>query len=235
MKHFYQTTNVACVQAATAMLLSAFDIDKTPEDVIHEVPTRPWPGTEEPAGTPNQDAAAYLCKLGLDVEIISFDAWITDLSWVGKDTAYIAERLQEAVGKQIESPIGDKGSQLYVQAYLDYIAVGGKVRVEVAPSRTMLQDLLADGPVMATVAYNTLHGVGKSVNGQQLFESRDDDITGHSPNHNIVISSYKDGSFEYYDPWKKPGVHWVESDQLIAAIASAQQECDNMLIIARKQ
>lgn len=235
MKHYYQISNVGCVQGATATLLSSFDIDKTPAQITREVPIRSWPGTSEPAGTPNQDAGAYLCKLGLEVEIISFDTWITDLSWVGRDTRFIENRLREMLGKSIKSPIGYKGSQLYIEAYLDFIEAGGTIRVEIAPTSRLIKDLLSDGPIMATVAYDTLHGEGKSVNGPKLFESRYDDIEGHSPNHNIVITDCNDESFEFYDPWKKPGVHWVESDRLIASIATAQQECDNMLVVVGKK
>jgi hypothetical protein len=235
MKHYYQIHSVGCVQAATAMTLSAFGVDKTPADVEREVPMRAWPGKDELAGTPNQDAAAYMCKQGLDVEIISFDTWVTDLSWQGKDTAYIESRLRKASGKLTVPLIGRDGTELYIQAYLDYIRAGGRLSVEAYPSIKRLKELLQNGPVMTTVSYDVLYGVGKRVNGNGVFDSHEDDILGVAPNHNVVINRVVDDKFEIYDPWNKPGIHLIEPDQSIAAISASQQECDNMLIIVRKK
>jgi hypothetical protein len=234
MKHYYQINSVGCVQAATAMLLSALNVNKTPAEVEKEVPMRSWPGKDELAGTPNQDVAAYMCRLGLDVEIISFDIWVTDLGWAGKDTAYIESRLKEASDKMTAPMIGRAGTELYIQAYLDYIKAGGKLSVQPFPSSKLITGLLQTGPIMTSVAYDTLYGQGKHVNNKELFDSTADDINGLAPNHNIVISRAVDNKIEVYDPWNKPGIHLVEPEQLITAIATAQQECDNMLVVVRK-
>lgn len=232
MKHYYQTHVVGCVQAAGAIFLSAYDIAKSPTEIEKEVPMRAWPGKNELAGTPNQDMAAYFVKLGLEVEIISFDTWVTDLSWRNLDTESIAERLQAASGKLVAPMIGREGTELYIQAYLDYIKAGGKLSVQPFPSKSLMIDLLQDGPLMTTVSYDVLHGQGKHVNDGGLA-SHLDDILGTAPNHNIIISRQVAGMFEIYDPWLQPGVHRVRPDQLVAAISAAQQECDNMFIVAR--
>jgi len=235
MKLYQQPTNHSCTQAATAMLLSHFDIEKTPENILESVPVRSWPGSSEPAGTPPQDVAAYVCKLGLAVEIVSFDVRVTDLSWQGKTTEFIEKRLKAASGKLTAPVIGRKGTELYIQAYIDYIAAGGKLSVQQAPTRELLHDLLKEAPFVAFVAYDTLWGTGKSINGPGLRESKADDILGGSANHAIVVSRSVGDDFEVYDPWHEPGIETVKADHLLAAIATAQQECDNLLIVVRRR
>lgn len=234
IKHYYQTTNFSCVQAAAAMLLSAYDIHKTPDQILEEVKVRSWPGKDEPAGTPNQDIAAYFCKLGLQTEIISFDMWVTDLGWQGKDIEYIKDRLQKASGMLTAPMIGREGTELYIQAYLDYIAAGGTISVAPAPTSEQFIELLAKGPIMTTVAPNALHGFGKGITGPELHFWSADDIKGAAPNHNIVLHKFVGDKIEVYDSWTKPGVQLVDTERLIAAISLAQQECDNMLIVVRR-
>lgn len=161
MKHYYQPNEFSCAQGSAAIFLSHFGFDKTPEDILAEVPVRSWPGKDEPAGTPNQDIAAYFCKLGFDVELISSDVWVTDLSWVGKDTNFIQGRLQAASGALTAPLIGRDGTELYIQAYLDFIKAGGKLKIVPAIASAMIRGYLETGPIIATVAYGTLHGCGK--------------------------------------------------------------------------
>lgn len=234
IRHYYQIHEVGCVQAAGAMFLSAYDIVKTPADIEAEVPMRSWPGKTELAGTPNQDIAAYFARLGLQVQIVSFDAWVTDLSWQHKDTDFIRSRLETASGRLTAPMIGRQGTELYIQAYLDYIKAGGSISVKPYPQIAFIKELLEEGPILTTVSYDVLHGLGKSVSdGPDAETSRFDDVTGTAPNHTIVISRQVAGMMEVYDPWLKPGIHLRSPDQVISAISAAQQECDNMLITAR--
>lgn len=233
MKHYFQPDQFTCVQTSAAILLSYFNIDKTPEQIISEVAPRAWPDKPDViAGTPNQDIATYFLKLGFDVEIISYDNWITDQSWVGRGTEFIKKRFEEASGKLSAPMIGRSGSELYIQGYLDFINAGGKVSVEIAPEAPAIEKLLLSGPLLTTVSYNTLHGDGKAKSNADR-SAKLDDVSGSAPNHNIVITKYEDDTFYFFDPWASKQELSVSRDRMIAAIATAQQECDNMLIVVR--
>lgn len=235
--HYYQPDNFSCVQGSAAILLSYYGFTKTPEQLMAEVPVRSWPGSDEPAGTPTQSMGAYFCSLGLQTTIISFDIEVTDLSWAGKSTEYITQRLEKASGNLKAKTIGRQGTELYIQAYLDFIKAGGKVQVNAYPSTALIDKLLADGPIITTVAYSTLYGLGKMKNDSPgpSAAPTSNDTNGTAANHNIVISRRVGSKYEVYDSWLAPGIHHVEPEQLITAIATAQIECDNMLLVARKK
>src|SRR3989344_419235 len=144
--HFYQPDQYSCVQTAAAMLLSYFGVNKTPQDILDEIPVRSWPGKDEPAGTPNQDIASYFCSLGFETEIISADGWVTDLAWAGKTTEFIKARLEKASGALTAPVIGREGTELYIQAYLDFIKARGRISVVSAITSDLLKHHLANGP-----------------------------------------------------------------------------------------
>jgi hypothetical protein len=39
----------------------------------------------------------------------------------------------------------------------------------------------------------------------------------------------ENGNFLIADPWEKPGRHVIEADVMVAAIGTAQLECDNQV------
>ena len=233
MKHYYQPDQYSCVQGSAAILLSFFGIDKTPEEIISEVPPRSWPDRPElVAGTPNQDIASYFLSLGFDVTILSFDTWITDQSWKGKTNEQIMSRLQAGSGKLTAPAIGRSGSELYIQGYIDFVKSGGTINVDGSPRLDLIESLTIMAPIITTVAFNTLYSDGKSIAASDR-SSTYDDVEGLSPNHNIVITRIDGDEVFYFDSWKDSSELSVHRDVMIAAISAAQQECDNMFIIVR--
>lgn len=70
-----------------------------------------------------------------------------------------------------------------------------------------------------------LYGTGRT-NG----DGEQDYINGKAWNHSIVIHGVdKQGNFLIADPLQKPGHHSIEPERMIAAISTAQMECDNLL------
>jgi hypothetical protein len=75
-----------------------------------------------------------------------------------------------------------------------------------------------------------LYGIGRTND-----DSEPDDVHGKAWNHTIVIYGVDEaGNFLVADPLRKPGRHVIEPERMIAAISTAQIECDNLLIQIKK-
>ena len=92
-----------------------------------------------------------------------------------------------------------------------------------------LYEILKKGPFLPCVSYSTLYSAGRYKNTDEI-ESVDDDVYGRAVNHSIVVyGNDESGNFMIADPWRKPGLHTIEPERLLAAISTAQIECDNLL------
>lgn len=121
----------------------------------------------------------------------------------------------------------------YTQAYIDFVLEGGVLRIQPSVTTSLLYELLKTGPFLPCVSYSTLYGASRSRNIDDL-KSVDDDIDGRAMNHSIVVyGNDNEGNFLIADPWKKPGLHIIEPERMIAAISTAQIECDNLLFKIR--
>jgi hypothetical protein len=216
-------------------VLSHFGIEKPYQDIMAELPMKLRPNSTKKTGTLNQDLAIYMLKLGLSVEIVSYDTWITDLSWQGKDGAHMKIRLQAELGTLDVAMMDRSVTDAYIQGYIDFLEAGGHLSIQPYPATSYIKSALRDGPIMTSVLYGTLHGNGKSVTRKHQRPMDFSDTNGESLVHDIVISQFINDCFEIYDPLgMNGGVCLIEPDNLVAAISAAQQQCDNMLIIARR-
>ena len=125
--------------------------------------------------------------------------------------------------------IGEEWTKQYTQSYIDFVSAGGDLHVQPAVTTKLLYELLETGPFLPCVSYSTLYGAARSKNTDEI-KSVDDDINGRAMNHSIVVYGNDDnGNFLIADPWKNPGLHTIEPERMLAAISTAQIECDNLL------
>lgn len=223
--HQYQPTLTTCSQTALSMILARLGQSISPLELEKETP-HVFDKDGNDAGSINQHLATWCASQGYKVSLYTFDTHIIDQSWAGLDRPRIIERLEVSKGGRPAPGLGDIWSDLFRQAYIDYLHTDGDLMILPYVSTALLYSLLEKGPVLPVIAFSTLYGSGKTDMNDKF-----DDVNGKSWNHSIVIYGVDwSGNFLIADPLKKPGFHTIEPERMIAAISSAQTECDNLII-----
>lgn len=226
--HRYQPTNHTCSQTALSILLSYYGEELTPEEIAQQVAvTKNEKG--EDWGTITQQLATWCLERGYAVDMYSFDFQTLDLSWADLSNDKLLERLKAAKGVREIPILGKHFTSEYLQSYIDFITAGGALTLEPYVRSQLLYELLAQGPIFASVNFNVLYNSGRSLN-TGLRKTKPDDLKGGLINHSLVIyGNTEDGDFLIADPWVEPGKHAVDPERMLGAIAAAQIECDNLV------
>lgn len=226
--HQYQPTNTSCSPTALSMLLGFYDKDISVDEISAQVP-QVKNDKGENFGTINQQMATWCKSLGFDVVLYTADVQVIDQSWSKLSPTEVIERLEaRKAGLKVPS-LGDVWNTAYCQAYIEYIQSGGELHIVNAITSRLLYELLENGPVLPCLSFDTLYGKGRTSNDGEK-ETKPDDVNGKAWNHSVVIYGNDDkGNFLVADPWEKPGLHVIEPDVMVAAIGTAQLECDNLV------
>lgn len=228
VKQQYQPTNTTCSPAALSTLLGHYGKNINPLDIESNVP-QCVNDKGEKIGTINQQMATWCISNGFSVVLYTFDCQIIDQSWsrLNKDEQLVRMKLRK--NGWVVPGMGEEWTKQYTQAYIDFIEAGGELDIQPAATTDLLYTLLERGPFLPCVSYSTLYGAARSRNEGEI-KTIDDDINGKASNHSIVVyGNDEEGNFLIADSWKKPGLHTIEPDRMIAAISTAQIECDNLL------
>lgn len=225
--HYYQPTNNSCSQTSLAMVFSFFGKDMAPEAIMERLPVNKNAKGED-WGTVNQELAAWCLGQGFDVDLYTADFQIIDISWRSLSDEDKIKRIEATVGHRVIPSLGQEASGRYLKAYAAFIAAGGALHIEPYVQTNVLDRLIGASPVLAAVSLHVLHDIGhtKTVG---LREVKFDDVDGESGTHSVVIYGKDDaGNYLVADPWQKPGRFVIEPERLLASMAAAQIECDNM-------
>lgn len=228
INHQYQPTNTTCSPTALSMLLGYYGNEISVDDVSAKVPQVKNKKGED-FGTINQQMATWCKSLGFDVTLYTADVQVIDQSWSKLSQNEVVERLEaRKAGLKVPS-LGELWNTAYCEAYIEFIQSGGELHIVNAITSKLLYELLEDGPVLPCLSFDTLYGKGRTSNiGEK--ETKPDDVNGKAWNHSVVIYGNDDeGNFLVADPWEKPGRHVIEHDVMVAAIGTAQLECDNLV------
>jgi hypothetical protein len=226
--HHYQPTNHSCSQSAMAILLSFFGKDLTPREIMTKIPVNKNDVGEE-WGTINQQLATWCLSQGFEVEMHTADFEIIDLSWAKLPKEKLLERMELAKDTREVPALSKEWSKIYMQSYIDFVKAGGHLHIRPYMTTELIDNLLRNSPLLLCVCYNVLYNSGRG-NDVSLRKSEPDDLSGKLTNHSIVIyGKNDDGNYFVADPWKEPGLHVVEPERMLAAMATAQMECDNLL------
>lgn len=217
-----------------AILLSFFGVDTSPEAVAAKVPVNKNDNGDD-WGTINQQLATWCLSEGYEVEMHTADFQIIDLSWAELPKDKLLERMKVARGHRDVPALGKEWSEIYMQSYIDFVEAGGKLYIHPYMTTYLLDSKLATSPLLHCVCYNVLYRTGRDKN-IALRKSEPDDLDGKLANHSIVIYGKTDGgNYLIADPYKDPGTHEIEPERLLAAMATAQMECDNLFFQLRKK
>lgn len=231
--HSYQSTNHSCGQAALSMLFSHFVISITDADIMQIVPVNK-DDNDKPMGTINQDLATWAIGQGFKVNIYTFDFQIIDLSWQKLSKENLVERLEAVKSSRNIPALGEYWSKQYVQSYINFLNAGGDLHIQPFVTSMLLYDLLKKSPLLVAVSYSVLYNKGRTTDAG-LLTIVADDINGTVGTHSIVIYGVtENGDFLIADPWEAPGLHTIEPEHLLCAMAASQIECDNLIITLEK-
>jgi hypothetical protein len=232
VRHAYQSTNNNCSQTALAILLSQYDHDTTADEIIAQVPVQKDENGDD-YGSINPTLADWCLEQGFAVDLYTFDCQAIDLSWGALSRERLLERIEAAMHSRDVPSLGPVWSQIYLQAYVDFVSDGGELHIRPHVTSKLLYELLEKGPILPSVCYSTLYNEGRSRN-IALRESVYDDVAGKVINHSIVIyGNDEDGNFLVADPWK--GMQVIEPERMLCSITAAQIECDNLLFQLHKK
>jgi hypothetical protein len=228
VKHSYQTTNNNCSQTALSILLSHFRDATSAEEITQAVPVNA-DENGDPWGSIAQQLATWCVSRGYSVVMYTFDCQVIDMSWRTLGSQKLLDRIDAAMAARDVPSLGATWSKLYLQSYANFVRAGGSLHIEPFVSSKLLSSLLKNGPIMTSVCFNTMYGIGRTKE-TGLRQISEDDVGGKIFNHSIVIHGITDeGDFIIADPWQQPGRHVVNPERLICAITAAQIECDNLL------
>lgn len=231
--HQYQPTNTTCSPTALSMLLDHHDQKLSVDEISAKVP-QVYNSQGEPFGTINQQLATWCISLGYKVNLYTFDCQVIDQSWSSLADEELLERLDKRKSGWLVPSLGKDWTAAYAQSYIDFIKDGGSLSIQPAVTSKLLYQLLERGPVLPCLCINTLYGTGRTSNFGEI-DSDMDDVDGRTWNHSVVIyGNDEDGNFLVADPYEKPGLHVIEPERMIAAISTAQIECDNLLFQIHK-
>lgn len=231
--HCYQPTNYSCCQTALSMALSFFGEHFTPEDIMKQIPVMKNDKGED-IGTINQHLASWCLSLGFDVALYTADFQIIDLAWANLPKDELIKRMTLAKEYRDIPSLGKDMSKIYMQSYIDFVNAGGNLHIVPHMTSALLDSLLPDGPLLPLLNYNVLYNTGrkKDVGPREIAL---DDLGGKLMNHSVVIyGKNSDGRYLIADSWEKPGLHEIEPERMLGAMAAAQVECDNLLFHLRK-
>lgn len=224
-----QSTSSNCVQTSTSQLLSFYGIDLSPADIEKEVPVRKN-SDNKPMGTLFADIGSWI-KSNYELQPVMhvFDSQVIDRSWKELTQAQILSELVKLQNTGIETAFSPY-VPLHINAYIDYLKSGGKIRIEKCTNE-LLQRLLAKGPVLTIVSFNYLYDYPRVVYDQTKKNYVSNPQSGKVIEHAIVLTGYHEGAYFYNDPDAEyGGRHKVQDDVLIGAICSAQINSDNYLL-----
>lgn len=228
ISHQYQPTNTTCSPTALSMLLNHYGQDFSVESISNKVPQVKNEDGEN-FGTINQQLATWCISLGFKVSFYTYDVQVIDQSWATLSPEDLLTRLQARKSGLVVPSLGDLWNKAYIQAYIDFLKAGGELHIQPAVTSKLLYELLKRGPILPCLSFSTLYGTGR-VSSKGEIESVPDDINGKAWNHSVVIyGNDEEGHFLIADPWQKPGRHVIEPERMLAAISTAQLECDNLL------
>lgn len=233
--HVYQPTNYSCSQAALSILLSHYDIHKTPEQLITEAAPVTQNDSGEDQGSVNQDLATWCITQNFHVSMYTFDFQIINFDWMDIPQNKLLEKMKEARGHRNVNSLGKKWSEHYITSYISFIEAGGNLTISPYPSSQLLYKILEKAPFHVGVASRLLHTLPHTKTIGLRKNEHSNTTSGQAGTHSVVVyGNDEQGNFLVADPWEKPGRHVIEPERLICAITAAELECDNLLFYLEK-
>jgi hypothetical protein len=228
IQHQLQPSATSCGYTALSTLLSHYDFNKPPEELIRLVPQ---PKTEDgkPTGSITAQLATWCLQQEFKVNFYSFDFQIIDLSWTNLEGEALIRKLELIKDVRDVPSLGKQWSAIYAQAYIDLLQKGGKLKIMPHVTSKLIYDLLKDGPVYANICSYLTHGLGRlKYPDPEVRKAVTDEVHGSIGTHSVVIyGNDEEGNYLVSDPWH--GLEVVNPETMLCGITAACIECDSQL------
>lgn len=217
---FAQPDDVTCGPTCLTQVYRFLHFEKPLEEVIQENARNPDGGT----------MAVFLGQtaLGHDFQptVYSYNLRVFDPTWQKLDTDELIDKL-----KQREAVVQSVRLKRTINAYIDYLRLGGGVRFDPL-DRDLLVRLLRRGqPILTGLSATYLYQTPREFNEDY------DDVRGDPAGHFVVVCGYypKTDRFVVRDPsshipFSRSGKYSVTSERLIAAILLGDLTYDAVLL-----
>ena len=168
---------------------------------------------------------------GFGATIYSYNLRVFDPAWRRLEPAALVRKLRQRL-HAVES----MRLQRSLEAYIDFIQRGGRVRFQNLGKDLLVRSLARGCPILCGLSATYLY------QHKREFRNRDDDIRGNPVGHFVVICGYypKTDRFLVRDPsshipFSRSGKYSVEAERLIAAILLGDVTYDaDLLVLARR-
>ena len=223
-----QPTETSCGPTCLQSLY-AFYGDRVPiETLMKEIPEL------EAGGTLAVYLGVHALKRGYRVRLYTYNLHVFDPTWFAMDKAEFRRRL--ATQKDVRK---NRKLRAAAAAYLEFVDLGGEVRMEDLSGRLIRKYLKRDQPILTGLSSTFLYRTAREIQETDT----DDDILGEPSGHFAILSGYDQAErmVSIADPYEQnplsPGTYYeVGMERLTNAILLGVLTYDaNLLIIQPKQ
>ena len=200
-----------------------------------------WPLDRVIAETPSLDEGGTLAVMlgchalehGYRATLYSYNLTVLDPTWFLRPGIDLASKLRSQAERKTDPKLA-----IACRAYLEFLRLGGELRMDDLNLDLLRTHLDAHQPLLAGVSATYLYGCAR-----ELSNGDYDDIGGFPSGHFVVLADWSNApkAVRVYDPWQRDPVrdrhsYWVDIHRLVNAIMLGVLTYDgNILVIEPKE
>lgn len=215
-----ETTCVpTCLHAVYQFFDDSIDLNRVIREVHHL----------EDGGTLGALLAVHALTRGYKATIYSYNLQVFDPTWFGKESDFIIERLQ----KQMEFK-KDKKLQTAMNAYTNFLQLGGKLKFEDLRSSVIKKYLKKGQPIIVGLSATYLYKSAREFGPNMDY----DDLRGEPAGHFVLLHDYDSKTREVHiadpiikNPFEEGQLYKMNIDRVMNAILLGIMTYDANIII----
>lgn len=202
------------------------------EQVIREV------GALQEGGTLAVFLGCHALQRGYEAKIYTFNLQVFDPTWFRPDAPAIAERLQRQREIKTKAKL-----RIACDAYLEFLRLGGKLRMEVLDGHLIRRYLKRGHPILTGLSSTFLYQESRERAADELSHPQrfiHDDVGGYPQGHFVVLCGYDSEDREVLvadplapTPLGAEHLYSVELDRAIGAVLLGILTYDANLLVIR--
>lgn len=188
----------------------------------------------EEGGTLAVLLGSHALRRGYRATIYTYNLQVFDPTWFREGAPPLAGKLHDLAVNRTDRKIRNAA-----RAYVEYLALGGQIRMKVLTPDLLRHYLKRGTPILTGLSSTFLYGSSR----EDPLTNEPDDVLGHPAGHFVVLRGYREATRETLvaDPWhpnpmSETGSYWVTLPRLINSILLGILTFDaNLLILERPE